>query len=149
MTDTERVLSLFRRSNGKLISNSSIVDGKFFGNKPILNWSARITDARDVIGCNCGIDQDSCTAKEHIRNVKKNRYQYVSVNYTPAVKSVEVSVDIDVLKIQIEALRTQYSQVKNPVEKRIIEVRGKALKTALQKQLEANNRKNIVMEALS
>lgn len=78
MTDRERVLALFRNSNGILISSSMLIDGQYYGTKRIIEYTGRIKDARNEIGCTCGKDQRLCTAQEHIINVKTNWYRYVS-----------------------------------------------------------------------
>ena len=147
MTDTQRVLQLFRRSNGKLVSNSSISAGQYFGTKPILNWSARITDARDEIKCNCGQDETTCTAQEHIRNVKKNWYQYVGKRVvTP--EPAKAWVDVNELRRQLEDLRTRYVTAQG-VQKDIIRIQGQALKRSLDIQLATSAQVQTVMEALT
>lgn len=149
MTDTERVLQLFRQSNGRLISNASIIDGSFFGTKPVLNWSARITDARHKINCNCGQDERTCEANEHIRNVKKNWYQYVDDNKRSAfVVEPESHVNIRDIEQKIERLIEAYKKEKNEWKKSIIKVQGMALRRSL--EIEKQNAKvvNEVMESL-
>ena len=148
MRDVDRVLQLFRRSQGKLISNSSISAGQYFGTKPILNWSARITDARDLIHCDCGIDEAICTASEHIRNSRKNWYQYigqkVQKNDTPA----QAYVDPNQLRAQLEELRKKYA-VAQGWQKDIIRIQGQALKRSLDIQLATSANVQTVMEALT
>lgn len=152
MTDTERVLQLFRQSNGRLISNASIIDGSFFGTKPILNWSARITNARQAIKpepCTCGQDEKTCLATEHIRNVKKNWYQYVNDNKRSAfVVEPESHVNIRDIEQKIERLIEAYKKEKNEWKKSIIKVQGMALRRSL--EIEKQNAKvvNEVMESL-
>jgi hypothetical protein len=76
MTDAQRILQLFRTSQGRRISCAELVEGNYFGSKKIIEYSGRITDARKIIGCSCGKDPNACTASEHILNIKRNWYQY-------------------------------------------------------------------------
>lgn len=133
MTDSLRVLSYFRKSGGQLISNAQIMAGDYFGSKPIATYTARITDARDLIGCNCGIDQNTCKAKEHIRNVKKNWYQYVGVKPEIKKEPAQSYVDVNLLKRQLEELRVRYTSAEG-VQKDIIRIQGQALKRSLEIQ---------------
>ncbi len=148
MTDTQRVLQLFRKSGGKLISNSSISAGQYFGTKPILNWSARITDARDEIDCNCGQDQDTCTAVEHIRNVKKNWYRYEGLQPVAPVELPRVYVDVRQIEKQLQELRIKYASAVG-LQKEIIEIQGKALRRSLEIQKSMSTNVREVMEALA
>jgi hypothetical protein len=148
MRDVDRVLQLFRRSQGKLISNSSISAGQYFGTKPILNWSARITDARDEIKCNCGQDETACLAQEHIRNVKKNWYQYVGKQAVKPLEPARAWVDVNNLRRQLEDLRTRYVTAEG-VQKDIIRIQGQALKRSLDIQLATSAQVQTVMEALT
>ena len=148
MTDVQRVLQLFRRSQGKLISNSSISAGQYFGTKPILNWSARITDARDEIKCNCGQDETTCTASEHIRNVKKNWYQYVGVKPVAPKPPAHVYVRPGLVELKLSELRARY-RIAGDFERTIIAAQGKALKRSLDIQLATSAQVQTVMEALT
>lgn len=148
MTDTQRVLTLFRKSGGKLISNSSISAGQYFGTKPILNWSARITDARDEIKCNCGQDETTCTANEHIRNVKKNWYQYVGSQPVKPKEPARVYVDVQHVELQLAQLRREYAAAEG-WRKDVIRIQGVALKRSLELQQSIKPEVRQTMEALT
>lgn len=147
MTDVQRVLQLFRTSHGKLISNSTVLEGQYYGTKQILNWSARITDARDLIGCNCGIDQTTCQATEHIRNVKKNWYQYINDKQEVVKAPAHVWVNVSEVEQKLAELRKQY--VTAPKWRRtVIEMQAKALKRSLELQMGLASEVQSKMEAL-
>jgi autonomous glycyl radical cofactor GrcA len=139
LTNTERVLKLFKASNGVLISNSQIIAGQFYGSTPIAAWSARISDARVVLGCTCGEHDEMCTASEHIRNVKKNWYQYTN-DVKPVVKvESEAHVNIRDLEKRINDLINEYNSEPNEWKRSLIKVRGTALRRSL--EIEKSNEK--------
>lgn len=78
MTNKNRILALFRNSNGRLISSTELVMGEYYGTKKIIEYTGRICDARKELGCTCGESKQTCEAQEHIVNVKTNWYQYQS-----------------------------------------------------------------------
>lgn len=147
MTDSQRVLELFRKSNGKLISNAEIMSGDYYGSKPIATYTARITDARDLIHCDCGIDEAACTAVEHIRNVKKNWYQYVGKQTEQPKEPAHVWVDVQKIQADLEDLRKRYV-VADPYMKSLIEVQGRALKRSIELQQSMASEVKSVMERL-
>lgn len=148
MNDSMRVLQLFRKSGGKLISNATILAGQFYGTKPIATYTARITDARDLIGCNCGIDEAICTASEHIRNSRKNWYQYIGQKVQKTDTPAQAYVDPKQLRAQLEELRKKYA-VAQGWQKDIIRIQGQALKRSLDIQLATSAQVQTVMEALT
>lgn len=85
MTDKDRVLAFFRTSQGRRIFMREIIDGL-----RIVEYTGRITDARKLIDCTCGEDQARCLSSEHIRNVAKGWYQYISLNQTKAIPTASV-----------------------------------------------------------
>lgn len=104
MTDVERVLRLFRDHTNIEINHRMIVDDLH-----ISEYTGRITDARDKLGCTCGRDKKSCTALEHIVNTRKGYYRFVSK--TPVWKPAPVVVTLGVDQ-QLAKLRQQYKQAK-------------------------------------
>jgi len=147
LTDSLRVLQLFRKSAGQLISNATIMAGDYFGTKPIATYTARITDARDLIGCTCGLDETTCKAQEHIRNVKKNWYQYVGKQPVKPSGPAKAWVDVQELRRQLEQLRTRYVTAEG-VQKDIIRIQGQALKRSLEIQQGLSSEVHKTMEAL-
>ena len=99
MPDKLRILELFRNSGGRVIYSWDIAKGQFYGTKPILGYTERISNARVLIDCTCGQDQDSCTAIEHIRNIGINEYQYLTkkIAYAPRVIHIPVPEKTEVL----------------------------------------------------
>lgn len=158
MTDKDRILAHFRNSGGRLISCSELVDGRFYGTKRIIEYSGRITDARKEVGCTCGQDKDTCTADEHIRNVKTNWYQYSSikkeeVKNAPTLDVNGVSIRINNLKADLESYRGLYVKMRaegNTRELKEIESKAKLKKVqiALLEKSLPDGRINQVMEAL-
>lgn len=137
MTDCERILALFRNSFERRINVNEIVDGKYFGSKKIIEYSGRITDAREEMGCTCGKDKKSCTASEHIINVKRNWYQYRS-DKVEVKKEVVKPVNIAEVTRKLAILKEEYRKAQNDADKKLIEVRGKALRMSLEdKRLES------------
>lgn len=132
MSDVDRVLKLFRQSNGRLISSSEIVDARFDNGKRIIEYSGRITDARERMGCSCGKDPKSCYSQEHIVNVKTNWYQYRSSRKVAEVIPT-LQLRPDYMK-QREKLREQYRKETDLFKKEIIKQKGLAISALIDKQ---------------
>lgn len=142
MTDAQRILALFRHSNGRLITSGEMVAGQFYGKKPIIEYTGRITDARNELGCTCGQDQSTCKAQEHIRNVKQNYYQYVSsLPKKPKLEPTE-TFDVEVVKKMAVLTRSglvqeykelQAKGLENTTDAKLIALRGKMLNYAMGK----------------
>ncbi|MFM1793913.1 MAG: hypothetical protein RL642_298 [Bacteroidota bacterium] len=131
MSDVDRVLKLFRGSNGRLISSGEIIDAKFDNGKRIVEYTGRITDARERIKCSCGKDPKSCYADEHILNVKNNWYQYRSRRKVETIPILNLKPDY--VK-QREDLLEEYKKESDPMKKEIIKQRGLAVSALLKKQ---------------
>ena len=135
MNDTQRVMSLFRASKGRMITNHEIIRGQFYGVKPVLEYTGRISDVRKIFDCSCGKDKDSCTASEHIISVGDNKFIYKS-EQTEEIKrqseTLPVSVNLNSLKTKLLKLRSQYRSLsENDPMRKILEVRGKAIRNAI------------------
>lgn len=133
MSDVDRVLKLFRGSSGRLISSGEIIDAKFDNGKRIVEYTGRITDARERIGCSCGKDPKSCYADEHILNVKTNWYQYRSRRKVEVIPILNLKPDY---AKQREDLLEEYKKESDPMKKEIIKQRGLAVSALLKKQNE-------------
>lgn len=103
MTDVERVLQLFRQYANLEFNHRKIVD-----DLRISEYTGRITDAREVLGCTCGKDKDTCTAREHIVNTRKGYYKFVTP-VKPFIPPAETLIDPEV---QLEKLRGQYREAR-------------------------------------
>lgn len=152
MNDTQRVIALFRASKGKMITNHEIIRGQFYGIKPILEYTGRISEARKEFGCTCGQDKDTCTASEHIISVGDNKFIYKSQQTNELKKQEEtkpVFIDINELKTKLLQLRSQYKSLKesDPM-RRVIEVRGKAIRNAIDLEMDRKRLKQEVTEHL-
>jgi len=124
MTDAERVLQLFRNFSNIEINHRKIVD-----DLRISEYTGRIVDAREVLGCTCGKDKDTCTAREHIVNTRKGYYKFVTPTkpFTPP-EAPKLSVED-----QLEKLRDQYREAKkrgDEVKMRMIEISANQIKNA-------------------
>lgn len=103
MTDCERVLQLFRNFANIEINHRRIVD-----DLRISEYTGRIVDAREVLGCTCGKDKDTCTAREHIVNTRKGYYKFITP-VKPFIPPIETLIDPEV---QLEKLRNQYREAR-------------------------------------
>lgn len=103
MTDVERVLQLFRNFANIEINHRKIVD-----DLRISEYTGRIVDTREVLGCTCGKDKDACTAREHIVNTRKGYYKFITPvePFTPP-ETPKLSVEDE-----LEKLRDQYREAK-------------------------------------
>lgn len=140
MIDRDRILALFRHSGGRLITSGEMVAGQFYGKKPIIEYTGRITDARNELGCTCGQDQSTCKAQEHIRNVKQNYYQYVSsLPKKPKLEPTEEKLapsNLASAVLQRNQLRKEYKMMietgrQDTIDARLILARGKTLSRAI------------------
>lgn len=144
MNDMTRVLLLFRQSAGRMITNHEIIRGQFFGTKPILEYTGRITDARKEINCTCGKDKKSCIALEHIISVGDNKFIYKSslVKQIPQEIDQEVKkVDINELKAKRIRLLSKYQKLKSEgkkesIDAKIILSRGLLVRNSIDIELE-------------
>jgi hypothetical protein len=146
MSDVDRVLKLFRQSNGRLISSSEIVDAKFDNGKRIIEYSGRITDARERMGCSCGKDPKSCYSYEHIVNVKTNWYQYRSNRKTTEVIPT-LQLRPDYTK-QREELLNEYRNETDALKKEIIKQKGLAVAALINKQKQEDESVETIGKAL-
>ena len=103
MTDTLRVLQLFRQYANLEFNHRKIVD-----DLRISEYTGRIVDAREVLGCTCGKDKNTCTAREHIVNTRKGYYKFITP-VKPFVPPMETLIDPEV---QLEKLRDQYREAR-------------------------------------
>lgn len=103
MTDVERVLQLFRQYANLEFNHRKIVD-----DLRISEYTGRITDAREVLGCTCGKDKNTCAAREHIVNTRKGYYKFITP-VKPFIPPMETLIDPEV---QLEKLRNQYREAR-------------------------------------
>ena len=140
MNDTQRVMSLFRASKGRMITNHEIIRGQFYGVKPVLEYTGRISDVRKIFECSCGQDKDACTASEHIISVGNNKFIYKSEQTEEIKKQNEirtVSINLNSLKTKLLKLRGEYKSLKeNDPMRKVIEVRGKAIRNAIDMEMD-------------
>lgn len=138
MTDTERVQQLFEHSGGRIITPMEIITLV-----KTVEYTGRISNAREDWNCTCGQDPDSCTAKKHIINIGKNKYVFKGeAAPRPAQRPQYDEIpDITEIESKYNALKAKYRQIKSvhdvrptratELELRIIEVQGKALRKSL------------------
>jgi hypothetical protein len=112
MTGKKRIPALFRNSNGRLISATELVMGEYYGSKKIIEYTGRIKDARDEIGCTCGENKNGCQAQEHIVNVKTNWYQYKSSLPKREVVGLQRESVMLSTEQQLAKLRDQYRKAR-------------------------------------
>jgi len=137
MINKLRILKLFENSGGRLISNGEIVAGNFYGTKPIIEYSARICDARKLIGCLCGNSKGLiCRSDKHIKSVKKNYFQYINnsidtrdkIMSTPPREEITETKSVDK---QLGELRQKWTIAKshgNKFQMKALETLGKKIK---------------------
>lgn len=140
MNDTQRVMSLFRASKGRMITNHEIIRGQFYGVKPVLEYTGRISDVRKIFECSCGQDKDTCTASEHIISIGDNKFVYKS-QQTEEIKRqsevVPVAIDLNKSKTELIKLRSQYRSMKeNDPMRGIVGARGKAVRKAIDMEMD-------------
>jgi hypothetical protein len=141
MTDAQRILQLFRTSQGRRISCAELVEGNYFGSKKIIEYSGRITDARKIIGCSCGKDPNACTASEHILNIKRNWYQYRGSLDVVEVRKEQIMVSVEELEQKRNELATAYREARangDATRMKILEARGKMIRNSLDLQRKLN-----------
>lgn len=113
MTNKNRILALFRNSNGRLISSTELVMGEYYGTKKIIEYTGRICDARKELGCTCGESKQTCEAQEHIVNVKTNWYQYQSSLPKREVIGLQRESIMLNTEQQLAKLRDQYRRARD------------------------------------
>lgn len=127
MTHADIVERLFRASQGRNVNLHEILA------KGIVEYTGRIADVRKRWGCICGKDSATCTANEHIVNVKTGWYRYIGKFREADV--VHTNLDINSrkqsLQQRIEGLRKQWKYA-DSIRKTEIEKEGKLLKVQLQ-----------------
>lgn len=148
MSDKTRLLALFRKSNGRLISSSEMVDGKFDNGKRIIEYTGRIKDARDAMGCTCGEDPKRCVSKEHIVNVKTNWYQYQSTKTFRAEEIPVIKQEKPDYKKMRELLVIEYRNEKDAFKRELIKQKGLAIKKLIEQQSQDENMLQEVVKAL-
>jgi hypothetical protein len=120
LTQTQRLLNRLR-DEGELHSWQIIQE------MHILQYNARLYDAKELIGCVHGKHGNpNCTATEHIISDKDNHFIF---KRDTAVK--ETMVDLQELIRRRDDLRRQWKAA-GPEDKRILEIRGKALTNAIE-----------------
>lgn len=131
MTDTQRVLKLFRENPSMELNHRIIVV-----EMGISEYTGRLKNARDMIGCTCGTDKDTCSASEHIINTRKGFYKYVSDRITEVIEPKGTMVNLEELKQKRLELVKKYKQAKssgNQFQMRLIEAQGKMIRHAIDK----------------
>ena len=127
MTHADIVEKLFRSSLGRNVNLHEILA------KGIVEYSGRITDVRKRWNCTCGKDSATCTASEHIVNVKTGWYRYIGK--FREVDVVHTNFDTNSrkqsLQQRIEGLRKQWKDA-DSIRKTEIEKEGKLLKVQLE-----------------
>lgn len=148
MSDKTRLLALFRQSNGRLITSSEMIDGRFDNGKRIIEYTGRLKDARDEMGCTCGEDPKKCLGSEHIVNVRTNFYQYQTTR--PVVEEVIPTLEIEKpdYEKQRKALAKKYLAETDPFKKEAIKQAGLAVRALINKQIEDKKLERNIVEAL-
>jgi hypothetical protein len=147
MTDAKRILALFRQRPNTEICCTELVMGQFFGTKKIIEYTGRLKNARDILGCTCGEDKNSCTASEHIVNTRKGFYKFITQVEVVKPREEQVVVNLQELKQRREALRDEYREAKakgDQMHMKIVEIRGKAIKNAIEQE----ERSKLIKESL-
>lgn len=142
MTDKDRLLQFFRSNPNREVNAYLEIVGP--EGLRILEYTGRISDVREDLGCTCGQDQNSCTASEHIQNTRKGYYRFV----TKFIEKRPVSVPLAELEAKRQALRAKYVEAranKDEMGMKIIEAQGRAVKNAI----DLHNRTNSIMSLLS
>lgn len=137
MTDANRLLAFFRDNPNRDVCCTQLVAGEFYGHKKIIEYTGRLKDARDILGCTCGKDKNSCTASEHIINTRKGFYKFVTSVEVIKPREEQIMVTLDELKQRRKALVSEYLEAKkkgDEMHMRIVEIRGKAIKNAIEQQ---------------
>lgn len=126
MTHADIVEKLFRSSQGRNVNLHEILA------KGIVEYTGRITDVRKRWGCICGKDSSTCTANEHIVNVKTGWYRYIGK--FREVDVVHTNFDTNSrkqsLQRRIEELRKQWKDADSNTKSQI-EREGKLLKVQI------------------
>lgn len=78
MIDRDRLLAYFRDHPNQEICCTTLVEGDYYGTKKIIEYTGRIKNARDFLGCTCGEEPLYCQADEHIINTRKGYYKFVT-----------------------------------------------------------------------
>lgn len=151
MNDTQRVLKLFRSSEGRVIRNNEIIQGNFYGTKPVLEYTGRMSDARKIIDCTCGQDKDSCTALEHIISIGNNKFIYKKTgflstekpkktyNFKTASQEIDASEQLRKLEAKLES---------EPNKKQFILMQIRMVKNVIAQQTESSELINTAKGAL-
>jgi hypothetical protein len=137
MTDANRLLAFFRDNPNREICCTELVAGQFYGTKKIIEYTGRIKDARDILGCTCGEDKHSCTAPEHIVNVRKGFYKFITKVEVVAPTQEYFMFTLDEMQKKREELIKKYREAKAKDDKvmmKIIEIQGKAIRNAIDRE---------------
>lgn len=141
MTDRERLLAFFRENpNREVNAYTELVAGGL----QILEYTGRISDVREHLGCTCGQDINQCRATEHVQNTRKGYYKFVTAHET---HKEPISVSLTSLNAKRNALAAKWISAKeagNTSLMRIIEIQGRAIKNAI----DLEQRKTEVLTAL-
>lgn len=132
MTDTQKVLKLFRENPNKELNHRIIVV-----DMGISEYTGRIRNARVELGCTCGEDKATCTAPEHIVNTRKGFYKFVTSMDVVKPRQEQIMVTLKELKQRRESLVEEYLEAKkrgDQMHMKIVEIRGKAIKNAIEQQ---------------
>lgn len=128
-THKQRIYQFLKAHEGKEFNHRKIIDSPPIG-LGISEYSGRLTDIREDIGCTCGKDRDTCTATEHIINVRKNFYKYINSRMVKPVAEPPEPIDIGEVKRKLHRLRVEWT--KNVDKRSIIEIQAKALTNILE-----------------
>lgn len=128
MTDKQRLLGFFRSNSNREVNAYTEIVGP--EGLRILEYSGRISELREDLGCTCGKEPLYCQAQEHILNTRKGYYKFI----THEIEKPSVSVDLQSLQARRELLAKAWVKAKAEGDTKslsLIEARGKIIRNAI------------------
>lgn len=143
--DSQKILEYFRRNPNKEIN--AYLDIVTNGLR-ILEYSGRISGARDIIDCHCAKgDPIDCTSTEHILNTKKGYYKYITNMTPPKVEPKQFRVSNSDLETRLENLRVEYRSA-SETKRKLLEISARRIKEMIAENNSINNLTESVQKEL-